>query len=1131
MPPKRASAEKRAAAHDEEDEEMHGEDGEADETFQRPTKKARGKGKARKDDEEMDEGEGEDEESMSQMFDGTQAAETGAVAGLAGVVDYVEMWNFMTYTHQKVVLGPNINFIYGRNGSGKSSVLAALIVALGGKSSATDRGSSVKGLIKNGTTNAKIAIAIHNTGSEAYQHAIYGDKIIIERYLANGSGKQGYEIRNAKRAVKATSKEEVLRITDHFNIQVENPLCILTQEMSKSFIRTSSDEEKYKFFLMGTQLDRMNMDYEECLSEREVMVEILTKKRAGLPMLEDEVKEVERRYEECTKLRDMEDNLEKLKNEMIWAEINEQERELEAVDNKLKIAKDELPKVRAKVEEKKKALSEKEEEVASIAFEMKDVDQDINRISSEQEALLKAAKAKRKEVTSLQAELRNATAAIKELERERDEKLGEIASVRSSTAKNKGAEQEKLARDIQRLESDLQNVRKETKICQGVVADLDQKISSLNDGSFQRQRDLTNTQQAITSIRNRIKNINASKQNRLRVFGEDMPAIVAAIDAEKGWHKKPIAPLGSYIQLKDKSWALAVEKTIGSVLSSIAVHDSHDFQLLRNIFKKVCRYEDKYPQCIMLKITDRVYDDYHRECASVPGCPTVMDVITVTHPHVTNCLIDQTKIHQTVLFKRLDHARKVVFGSDVAWLSTGYTMEGDQVKPGGRWYSNKERDRGSRLTEDFDEQIEHLDAELKAKMDEEKRLTGIAGQQRADLDAAKQAIDKERKKLKALQTRMHALEGEIQDRQVSMQDEEVVDTREDEDRVRYLGEQIEEARVRAQQLQQVFDTAKSQTDPEMKQISQLDNQMTKFRSTLDALIERQAQASSQRDHHRQALEKHDRRRMELEREVQDYSAVSEERHRVIDDQRHKAEEKGFRYVKTNKNPADLDRKITALSARLSKEQRVHGNVDEVAKELKQKKEAYQEADEMLKSMEMFIDEMQKAVELRIKNYKTFRAYMAKRVQIFFITLLKQKRFEGKIRFDHTNAKLELEVMVDASRAKSDGREAKTSALSGGERSFSTICMLMALWEAMEAPFYCMDEFDVCMDAVTRRISLGMLLDTARQKKDHQYVFLTPNSLEDISKDDGVDVRFHRLVKDDVPANQPTMDGYLAGQAE
>lgn len=38
----------------------------------------------------------------------------------------------------------------------------------------------------------------------------------------------------------------------------------------------------------------------------------------------------------------------------------------------------------------------------------------------------------------------------------------------------------------------------------------------------------------------------------------------------------------------------------------------------------------------------------------------------------------------------------------------------------------------------------------------------------------------------------------------------------------------------------------------------------------------------------------------------------------------------------------------------------------------------------------------------------------------------------------------------------------TSSLSGGERSYSTVAFLMALWECVELPFYFMDEFDVFM---------------------------------------------------------------------
>jgi len=47
-------------------------------------------------------------------------------------------------------------------------------------------------------------------------------------------------------------------------------------------------------------------------------------------------------------------------------------------------------------------------------------------------------------------------------------------------------------------------------------------------------------------------------------------------------------------------------------------------------------------------------------------------------------------------------------------------------------------------------------------------------------------------------------------------------------------------------------------------------------------------------------------------------------------------------------------------------------------------------------------------------------------------------------------------------------------LSGGERSYSTVCFLLALWETCSTTIACLDEWDVFLDSVNRQLA-GQLI--------------------------------------------------------
>ena len=57
----------------------------------------------------------------------------------------------MCHDSFELKLGPQLNFIIGRNGSGKSAILTGISVGLGAKATDTNRGSTIRDLIKDGS--------------------------------------------------------------------------------------------------------------------------------------------------------------------------------------------------------------------------------------------------------------------------------------------------------------------------------------------------------------------------------------------------------------------------------------------------------------------------------------------------------------------------------------------------------------------------------------------------------------------------------------------------------------------------------------------------------------------------------------------------------------------------------------------------------------------------------------------------------------------------------------------------------------------------------------------------------------------------------------------------------------------
>jgi hypothetical protein len=75
---------------------------------------------------------------------------------------------------------------------------------------------------------SEVTITLKNRGDEAYKHDVYGDSIIISRNL---TPKEAPHTRSRPKdgTVVSHKREELSAICDHMNIQVDNPMNVLTQ--------------------------------------------------------------------------------------------------------------------------------------------------------------------------------------------------------------------------------------------------------------------------------------------------------------------------------------------------------------------------------------------------------------------------------------------------------------------------------------------------------------------------------------------------------------------------------------------------------------------------------------------------------------------------------------------------------------------------------------------------------------------------------------------------------------------------------------------------------------------------------------------------------------------------------------
>ncbi|KAJ8189679.1 hypothetical protein LV163_001966 [Aspergillus fumigatus] len=956
-----------------------------------------------------------------------------------GILERVECYNFMCHDHFRVELGPLINFIVGKNGSGKSAVLTAITLCLGGKASATNRGQSLKSFIKEGKESATIIVRLKNQGDGAFMPDDYGKSIIIERHFSK-NGTSGFKIKAENGRIISTKKAELDSIIDYFTLQFDNPMNVLSQDMARQFLSTSSPADKYRFFVKGVQLEQLDQDYRLIEESADQIEEKLRNREQDIKILRDLKDTADRRLEKSDQQESLRSRIRNVRNQVAWAQVEEQEKASHTV-------------FRASIPMSKKQLVERlpggrdtERECAAAA-------EFLNQTTSRLDQAETSDSLAQAEQRQIKEYLRTTETRIRETQ-------NQIADENRRLADLSGGSYSRKEEQVQQAKIEAAEIRKQCEEHQQSARQLYQEAEEAEIAVKLAAAPIDKMKAEVDQAESNLRSLSREGIRRTG-FHERMPALLKEVETERSFSRKPVGPIGSYVSLLKPEWSSILENALGTTLNSFIVTSKRDMNILSHIMQRVgC-------VCPIFIGSDGHIDTSEHE--PEPHYDTALRVLQIDNELVRRQLIINHGIEQMLLIERLEDASSVLFDGQRPknvkrcycidrtdrrrGIHLSYSRTGDPIQAPVQAYNGSPRMRS-----DLESQIRiqrDVVAGLRRELSNQEQQLRSA---RSRLESCKQAIERHKRRSKELQVLLQRQEDQVEELTDALERETVEDGHLD-----VLRTTLQEA-----------EAEKHLNEGSLKDsVDAMDAIMRKLKATKQELSAKDAEISTLQEELRVAQgEEHlvqDKRRKiiglkntAIER-VNDIklnrTRIQQEKDRVaarVVEYEEKASLVSPRVaIDEGETANSLSKKLERLHGDLQRSnQQLGGSRDEIAAEVERATAAYQRA---------------------MKQIEEFRLL----------------------------ADVEPDITKDSA-----GRGAKT--LSGGEKSFSQVCLLLALWEAMGSPVRCLDEFDVYMDHINRKMAIDMLMLAARRSIGRQFILITPGSRAEITL--APDVRVKELAE-------------------
>lgn len=506
---------------------------------------------------------------------------------LCAIIESVTATNFMCHAHLSMSLGPLINFITGHNGSGKSAILAALTVCLGARASANNRGKSLKDYIKHGSDRATVQVKIKNQGELAYQPELYGTSIIVQRNFSM-TGSSGFSIRNANGKQVSTKKSDLDDILDGLVLQLDNPLNVLTQDKAREFLNSSTPAEKYRFFMKGTLLERLDSDYSILNEGLDRNSKELYDMRENRDFLRDKVAKAAEKVKEAEKTNILHEKAQYTRRQCIWSQVRDREDSLSEADQEVREAEEFITSKEDIVQRCATKYERAEQSRDAAALEIQQLNEAMEPKKQEKVAIAESFKGNKTELFQHQTQSRDNNTELTAVKRKVANLKRQIQEELEKRANADDGRHGELAAEIQTAEDEVVLLKERQQAHNGNREQFQQAVFRAQKYAKQAGEpvaDFTNKIRACEKTLNDLVRSNGSWQDG---FEPSLPALLREIEqGRRKFSVMPVGPIGRHVSLLETAWSSVLEKSFGAALNGFIVTSIDDQRTLTTMMGKV----------------------------------------------------------------------------------------------------------------------------------------------------------------------------------------------------------------------------------------------------------------------------------------------------------------------------------------------------------------------------------------------------------------------------------------------------------------------------------------------------------------------------------------------------------------